>query len=102
MKKIYTVRTEKIDNTIAIFKNDEKKLGYMDIHRRGTLSFWKVSNWDTGYINYEGQVGARAYARVKFHLGAEHEGNGIIIQDLNLHLRSYCNYQVRIFRNNGI
>lgn len=76
-----------------------KPYGY---YSRGTLSIWQVSNWNTGWTNYEGRLGARAYARGNFHWGAEYEGNGLIVQDLNLDLRVSCNYKGIIFRNNGI
>lgn len=71
-------------------------------YKRGNLSLWQVSDWDVDWTNYGGELGARAYARGNFHWGVEYDGNGLVIQELNLDLRVSCNYKGRIFKNKGV
>lgn len=71
-------------------------------YKRGILSLWQVSDWNVGWTNYEGSLGARAYARGNFHFGIEYDGNGLVIQDIPLDLRVSCNYKGKIFKNSGI
>ncbi|AKB74091.1 hypothetical protein MSLAZ_0830 [Methanosarcina lacustris Z-7289] len=63
---------------------------YDSWYSRGFASIWQVSDWEEGGYDYSIGTLSEVYGRGYFHYGIEIEGIGLVIQDLNVEVKTTC------------
>ncbi|MGD9775349.1 MAG: hypothetical protein AB7U72_00340 [Methanosarcina sp.] len=63
---------------------------YDSWYDRGFASIWQVSDWEEGGYDYASGTLSEVYGRGYFHYGIEIEGIGLVIQDLNVEVKTVC------------